>query len=103
MALSFTGLRLYQAGAEKATLAHKVATLELSNRILTDAVKEAAEVLKADQVAAAASAIRLNELNKKVTSLDDYSSTLEDRLRECLTGVDVDRLRDLWPTGSDSH
>jgi hypothetical protein len=50
----------------------------------------------ADATAAAAQAKRLNDLTTKTTDLQEYANALEDAGRECLTGADIDRLRNLW-------
>lgn len=36
------------------------------------------------------------ELQSRLSELNDYVETLEDRNRQCLSGADVERLRHLW-------
>ncbi|RUU76440.1 hypothetical protein [Mesorhizobium sp. M7A.F.Ca.MR.362.00.0.0] len=95
-ALVFAGWRLYEAGKTEANQKHQIenlqANLEASERArkLTDAA------LLADQRKAAADALAFTELQKRKDALHDYAESISDGLRECLSGADVERLRDLW-------
>lgn len=54
------------------------------------------EARVADARLAQEAAARSAELKAKVTNLQEYVETLEDANRECLSGADTQRLRNLW-------
>ncbi|MDX0455494.1 hypothetical protein GOC72_18740 [Sinorhizobium medicae] len=66
--------------------------IELAQRII-DTERNARN---ADAVLATEAAKRQAALNLKITGLESYVDTLQDRDRECLAGADVDELRNLW-------
>ncbi len=49
-----------------------------------------------DALKARQAAERLTALNTQVANLQEYADGLEDANAQCLSGPDVDRLRDLW-------
>ncbi|RVP50018.1 hypothetical protein [Sinorhizobium medicae] len=66
--------------------------VELAQRII-DVERDAR---KADAILATEAAKRQSSLKLKITGLESYVETLQDRDSQCLSGPDVDRLRDLW-------
>lgn len=101
-ALALTGWKLYRAGGEAATMAFQLDASRKANEILWDKIKNRDEAAKAHVARTLEDAARITELNKRITSLNDYVDTLQDRDRECLSGPDVERLRDLWNDSSPS-
>ncbi|RWO57052.1 hypothetical protein [Mesorhizobium sp.] len=95
-ALAFTGWRLYEAGEASATQKHQIATLkqDLANAELIQKMQRIA--LEGDQERAAEDAKKITTLNDRISDLNEYVESLADRDRECLSGADTDRLRDLW-------
>ncbi|MDW9532262.1 hypothetical protein [Sinorhizobium meliloti] len=87
---------IYGKGRVDAKHANEVRQLkeniELAQRII-DVEREAR---KADAVLATEAAKRQSALKLKITGLESYVETLQDRDSQCLSGPDVDRLRDLW-------
>ncbi|MER9628892.1 hypothetical protein [Mesorhizobium sp. M0296] len=67
-------------------------TIELTNAAL-DKERTARQ---SDAIIAAENAKRQAALQTKIGELNQYVETLEDADRECLSGADVERLRDLW-------
>ncbi|MBD9511917.1 hypothetical protein IB265_34780 [Ensifer sp. ENS10] len=51
---------------------------------------------EADAVLAGAQALKMRELSAKSDAIQEYADALEDARRECLSGADSERLRDLW-------
>ncbi len=96
LALVVTGVKLYRAGASNATLAFELDASRKANELLWDKIKNRDEAAKAHVERTIADAQKITELNQRITSLNDYVDTLQDRDRECLSGPDVERLRDLW-------
>jgi endonuclease/exonuclease/phosphatase (EEP) superfamily protein YafD len=95
-ALSFTGWRLYEAGKDAANQQHQIETLQ-ANLAASEAARKLTDAaLLADQQKAAADAIAFTELQKRKDALHDYAESISDGLRECLSGADVERLRNLW-------
>lgn len=75
-----------------AEVAQLTETLELTKRKLETERK--AHTLDAEK--AAKDAKQLSALETKIGDLNSYVETLEDADRECLSGADTERLRDLW-------
>jgi hypothetical protein len=96
LALFVTGIALYQKGKAEARQEAAIVSLQAELKASEAARTVANEALLADQKAAALDAQRFTELSKRKAALDDYADNLADGLHECLSGADVDRLRDLW-------
>jgi uncharacterized protein HemX len=100
LALVLAGAAIYRAGKARADLEHSLQTkTALANHYREQAIKVAG-VLQQHNERAKVDAEKITQLNGRITSLNDYVETLQDRDRECLSGPDVDRLRDLWNDGS---
>ncbi|PLP55543.1 hypothetical protein CYK37_30090 [Mesorhizobium loti] len=85
-------------GKGRLDAAHK-AELRATQIELSAAVKVIEGERKArqqDAIRATEAAKRQASLNTKIDELNAYVDTLEDADRECLSGPDVERLRDLW-------
>lgn len=96
MALIGSGFALYQKGKAAAELEHRLQRqTELSAFYREQAIRFAA-ALKEHGERARADAERISDLNERIASLDEYVDALEDRDNVCLSGPDVERLRDLW-------
>lgn len=67
-------------------------TIELAQKML-DTERDAR---RSDAVLAAEQARQRAALTLQIDGLNEYVETLEDRNRECLSGADVERLRNLW-------
>ena len=96
IALVATGAALYNKGSEHQRLVNDAASLRLTLSTLETVMNVQTAALEADQKRAADDAKHLKSLNERITSLDAYIGSLEDRDSTCLAGPDVDRLRDLW-------
>lgn len=96
LALIGTGTALYQKGKAAARQVALIARLQEENDFLLDQARRFAKSLEDHAARAREDAEHIAELNDRITSLDEYVETLEDRDRVCLSGPDVDRLRDLW-------
>lgn len=95
IAIALTG-GAYFKGRSDADQSITIASLEEQlafNKALNDGFMKAAEE---DAKEAAAAKERLTALDDRIKDLTDYAESLEDRDRECLSGADTDRLRDLW-------
>ncbi|ESX98701.1 hypothetical protein [Mesorhizobium sp. LNJC405B00] len=96
LALSITGVALYQKGKSEARQEAAIISLK-EDLAASERARELADAaLKADQQKAAQDAIAYTELSKRKAALNDYADSLADGLHQCLSGADVDRLRDLW-------
>lgn len=96
LALSITGVALYQAGKTEANQKNTITTLTENLRVANAITLRNQKALEGDQKAATAEALKATELGSKVAELHAYSQALADANRECLSGADVDRLRNLW-------
>jgi hypothetical protein len=75
--------------AEIASIRDELATAELV--IASDKAKRVSDANLAKEQAE-----KLWELKAHAQSIQEYADALEDAGRECLSGADNDRLRDLW-------
>lgn len=101
-ALAITGWKLYRAGGEAATVKAQLENqTNLADFYREQSVKFAAS-LQDHAKRTQEDTAKITELNRRITSLNDYVDTLQDRDRECLSGPDVERLRDLWNDPSPS-
>jgi adenylate kinase len=75
--------------AELAVVQDKLAQVELYRKLETQS-------RAADTVLAQTQAARLSQLNTDIDGLNAYVDALQDADRECLTGADTDKLRQLW-------
>ncbi len=96
LALSVTGIALYQKGKAEARQEQQIVSLKADLAIANRLMELTNETLKADQERAAKDAQAYTELSKRKAALNDYADSLADRDRECLSGADVDRLHGLW-------
>lgn len=61
-----------------------------------DQIKKEREARVADARLAQEAEARATELRAKISNLEEYADALADAGRECLSGADTERLRDLW-------
>lgn len=59
-------------------------------------IKKEREAREADARLAQEAEARATELRAKISNLEEYADALADAGRECLSGTDTERLRDLW-------
>lgn len=97
-ALAFTGWKLYRAGAENATLEARLKIAEAQSEFWADQLKTTFDALSQHAQRTLEDTAKITELNNRITSLNDYVETLEDRDSVCLGDTDVERLRHLWET-----
>lgn len=87
---------IYGKGRLDASHAASVASLQNDLKVSQEVVKREHEARTQDAILATEAAKRQTALKIKIDGLESYVDTLEDRDRQCLSGPDVDRLRDLW-------
>lgn len=87
---------IYGKGRLDAKHAAEVANLKRDLATATHVIELEREAREADAALASAQAVRLRELSAKSDAIQEYADALEDARRECLSGADSDRLRDLW-------
>lgn len=89
----FVGFNRYQINkvhkAEIASLQHELKETRTS-------IEKERKARVADTRLAHEAAQKAAKLNTEIKSLEEYINTLEDANRECLSGADVERLRQLW-------
>lgn len=90
-------LGIYGKGRLDAAHKAEVARLELNLRTATQMLELERTARQQDAIVAAENARRKAALQQTIKELDDYVASLEDRDRECLSGADIERLRNLWP------
>ena len=85
-------------GKGRLDAAHKaeMETVRQDLAVATETIRVEKEARREDAILATENSKRQAALNLKITGLEDYVETLQDRNRECLSGADADRLRDLW-------
>jgi hypothetical protein len=93
--LAIVGL-IHGKGQLDARHAKEIETLKDDLRTAEMVLSKEKLARQLDTANAAAAQERLRELNSRITSLTEYTDALEDRNRECLSGADTERLRDLW-------
>ncbi len=94
LALIGTGFSLYQKGKAQALAEARTAHLEELNKFYREQAIRFATSLEEHGKRAQADAKQIAQLKDRITSLDEYAESIEDR--ECLAGPDVERLRNLW-------
>ncbi|MER8421853.1 hypothetical protein [Mesorhizobium sp. M1329] len=77
---------------------HAVETKQLTETIELQrkAIENEQAARQSDAIVASENVKRQAALQTKIGELNQYVETLEDADRECLSGADVERLRDLW-------
>lgn len=109
LALFGSGVLIYQKGKAQARLEHQVETLTKRRDFWKEWAETSAEALAKHTERAQEDASKIASLTDRITDLNEYVETLEDRDRVCLSDPDVERLRDLWndpatgPTSSASR
>lgn len=96
MTLIGSGLTLYQKGKVQARLEGQVERLTRLNEFYREQAVRFSNALEEHGKRTKADAEKISNLNDRITSLDEYVETLEDRDSVCLSGPDVERMRDLW-------
>jgi hypothetical protein len=78
--------------------AHKAELAEVTSQLaeVTQLRKLEKSAYAADALLAKAQADKLVHLNSELTGLNAYVDALQDADRECLSGADTDKLRQLW-------
>lgn len=87
---------IYGKGQLDARHAVELGRLKADLRTAELVLKAEQDARKQDAILATEAAKRQASLNTKIDELNAYVDTLEDADRECLSGPDVERLRDLW-------
>ncbi|MEY9719279.1 uncharacterized protein (DUF608 family) [Sinorhizobium fredii] len=87
---------IYGKGRLDAKHANEVRQLKENVELAQGIIDVERDARKADAILATEAAKRQSSLQLKITGLESYVETLQDRDRECLSGADVERLRDLW-------
>jgi hypothetical protein len=78
--------------------AHKAELAAVQEQLVKAEILRKAEAAAraADTELAQAQAARLSQLNSDISGLNAYVDALQDADRECLSGADTDKLRQLW-------
>ncbi|RWP18864.1 MAG: hypothetical protein EOR00_09510 [Mesorhizobium sp.] len=87
---------IYGKGRIDANHAIETAQLTETIELQRKAIEKEQAARKSDAIVASENAKRQAALQTKIGELNQYVETLEDADRECLSGADVERLRDLW-------
>jgi hypothetical protein len=87
---------IYGKGRLDSKHAADMAVLQGNLRVVEMNLKNEQEARLSDAILATEAAKRQAALTHKVDELNQYVDTLQDADRECLSGPDVERLRDLW-------
>ena len=87
---------IYAKGRIDARHAAEVASIKRDLATAENVIQLEREARTADAALAHAQAQRINTLTAKSDAIQEYADALEDARRECLSGADSDRLRDLW-------
>jgi hypothetical protein len=96
LALSITGVGLYHKGKAVARQEQQIVSLQTDLNTAKAVIKNEQEARLNDAILATEAAKRQAALSTKIDELNQYVDTLQDADRECLTGADTERLRDLW-------
>ncbi|MDX0270903.1 hypothetical protein GOC13_24455 [Sinorhizobium meliloti] len=86
----------YAKGQIDARHAAELASIKRDLATATNVLKLEREARTADAALAQAQAQRINTLSAQSDAIQEYADALEDARRECLSGADNERLRDLW-------
>ncbi|KAA3452723.1 hypothetical protein C7I87_00660 [Mesorhizobium sp. SARCC-RB16n] len=87
---------IYGKGRLDAKHAAETALLKGNLKVAELNLKNEKDARLGDAILATEAAKRQAALSTKIDELNTYAETLEDANRECLSGADVERLRDLW-------
>lgn len=87
---------IYGKGRLDSKHAAEMALLQGNLRVAEMNLKNEQDARQQDATLATEAAKRQAALHTKIDELNTYADTLEDANRECLSGADVERLRDLW-------
>jgi hypothetical protein len=87
---------IYGKGRLDSKHASDMAVLQGNLRVVEMNLKNEQDARLSDAILATEAAKRQAALTHKVDELNQYVDTLQDADRECLSGPDVERLRDLW-------
>ncbi|AIK68516.1 hypothetical protein Lo5R7ANS_46 [Mesorhizobium phage vB_MloP_Lo5R7ANS] len=87
---------IYGKGRLDANHATETAQLTETIELQRKAIEKEQAARQSDAIVASENAKRQAALQTKIGELNQYVETLEDADRECLSGADVERLRDLW-------
>jgi Tfp pilus assembly protein PilO len=96
VALVATGWKLYRAGAANATLEYQVQHLTSLKDFYREQSIKFASSLEDHAKRTQADTARINELSKRITSLNEYAELASVRDGACFDDTDTERLRDLW-------
>ena len=87
---------IYGKGRLDAKHASEMAILQGNLRVAEMNLKNEQDARQQDAILATEAAKRQAAMSTKIDELNAYVDTLEDANRECLSGADVERLRNLW-------
>ncbi|MER9646792.1 hypothetical protein [Mesorhizobium sp. M0199] len=87
---------IYGKGRIDANHAVEIKQLTETIELQRKAIENEQAARQSDAIFASENAKRQAALQTKIGELNQYVETLEDADRECLSGADVERLRDLW-------
>lgn len=94
--LCIAGIKLYRMGQASERQSNQITTLTAQRDFWIEWNKKSADALADNANKAIQDTKSINDLKTRITTLDAYIDSLEDRDRECFDGTDTDRLRDLW-------
>lgn len=87
---------IYGKGQLDARHASEVSRLKVDLATAQVVIAKERQARQQDAILAAEASKRQAALSNKIDELNSYVDTLEDRDVQCLSGPDVERLRDLW-------
>lgn len=96
IALVATGWKLYRAGAANATLEHQVQLLTSLKDFYRDQNIRFSKSLTEHAKRTQADTARINELSKRIISLNEYAELASVRDGACFDDTDTERVRDIW-------
>ena len=88
---------IYGKGSLDSKHAAALATIKDQLELSESLRKSEQAAYAADATIAKANADKLATLNSNIVGLNAYVDALQDADRECLSGADTDKLRQLWP------
>lgn len=103
IALAAAGWKLYRAGAANATLEYQVQHLTSLKDFYREQSIKFSESLQDHAKRTQEDTARINELSKRITSLNEYAELAGVRDGACFDDTDTERVRDLWKEPSSGN